>query len=402
MTIHDAAMTCFAQWWRRSQRAGYAFAEGAQLHGAHPEYHWVREARGIVIWGGLLPVCIVFGTIFISPLTAMLFAIYGVQLAQIYVRERATKPVAVLEIRIVRDRKVSAGSGVDAIPCQPTARRQIRFDRIQVTIRCLVISTLIRLTQLRVLQMPRVTLLQQIKEDYIANYSDWTRPGFRALAIYRLGAWFERTPGIAGKLARRVVRFLYRRIRNRYGIEIPASTTIGRRLIVEHQSGIVVHGSCVIGDDCIIRQGVTIGNRRLSEPLAAPRIGNRVNIGAGAAILGALTIGDDAQIGANAVVITDVPIGAVVVTPAHADEATLCAAGLKSTTSLKDAEIKCWYDDGRCGVEIERDLSLSRLGNNYLMVVLVPGYRISDTEFAIESAFAAHLRMMRSKLGNRF
>ena len=169
-------------------------------------------------------------------------------------------------------------------------------------------------TLFRVLLMSQLTLWQQVKEDYIANHRDWTRPGFRALAIYRLGAWCRIMPGLRGKFARRVARFLYRRVRNRYGIEIPASTHIGRRLIVEHQSGIVVHGSCVIGDDCIIRQGVTIGNRRLSEPLAAPRIGHRVNIGAGAAILGQLTIGDDVQIGANAVVIKDVPSGAMVLT----------------------------------------------------------------------------------------
>ena len=159
-----------------------------------------------------------------------------------------------------------------------------------------------------------ISLLQQIREDYAANDRDWTRPGFRALAVYRIGAWSEcGVPGIAGKVARRLSRVLYRSVRNRYGIEIPASAKIGRRLVIEHQGGIVVHGRSEIGDDCIIRQGVTIGNRLLSEPLSAPRIGHRVNIGCGAAILGGLTIGDDVNIGANAVIINDVPAGATAV-----------------------------------------------------------------------------------------
>ncbi|MGL5510902.1 MAG: serine O-acetyltransferase, partial [Microcoleaceae cyanobacterium] len=69
------------------------------------------------------------------------------------------------------------------------------------------------------------------------------------------------------------------------------------------------HGYCSIGDDSIIRQGVTLGNRYLEKPLEAPHLGKRVNIGAGAKILGAVNIGDDVSIGANAVVLSDVPDG---------------------------------------------------------------------------------------------
>ena len=64
-----------------------------------------------------------------------------------------------------------------------------------------------------------------------------------------------------------------------------------------------------IGDDSIIRQGVTLGNRYLARPLEAPQLGDRVNVGAGAKILGGVTIGDDANIGANAVVLSDIPPG---------------------------------------------------------------------------------------------
>jgi serine O-acetyltransferase len=110
-----------------------------------------------------------------------------------------------------------------------------------------------------------------------------------------------------------VYRWMYRKCRNHYGIELPYTATVGRRVIFEHQHGIVIHGNCVIGDDCIIRQGVTLGNKSLDRPEEAPNLGNRVNVGAGAKILGAVIIGDDASIGANAVVLKDVPPGAVAV-----------------------------------------------------------------------------------------
>ena len=71
MTWHDAAMTRFSQWWMRSKRAGHAFAEGAALHGAPPERHWVRETRRALIWGAALPAAILAG-LFICPVVSLL------------------------------------------------------------------------------------------------------------------------------------------------------------------------------------------------------------------------------------------------------------------------------------------------------------------------------------------
>lgn len=156
----------------------------------------------------------------------------------------------------------------------------------------------------------KLGLFSLIKEDWIAHGKDWTLPGFRAVAVQRFGVWrmtlkplFIRAPFSV------LYRMMYRKVRNQYGIELPYTVQLGRRVIIEHQSGIVIHGYCVIGDDCIIRQGVTIGNRYLDRPLDAPKLGNRVNVGAGAKILGNVTIGDDANIGANAVVLDDIPAG---------------------------------------------------------------------------------------------
>ncbi len=151
---------------------------------------------------------------------------------------------------------------------------------------------------------------QQLKEDWIAHERDWTKPGFRAVAVQRFGVWrMKIEPLILRAPFSILYRALYRKIRNTYGIELPYTVQLGRRVIIEHQSGIVIHGNCSIGDDCIIRQGVTMGNRYLERPFDAPKLGNRVNVGAGAKIFGNVTIGDGANIGANAVVLSDIPSG---------------------------------------------------------------------------------------------
>jgi serine O-acetyltransferase len=157
-------------------------------------------------------------------------------------------------------------------------------------------------------------LFALIKEDYVAHGRDWTRPGFRAMAAYRFGVWrMTVRPKILRAPLSILYRWMFRRCRNGYGIEVPYSAKIGRRVVIEHQSGIVIHGHCEIGDDCVIRQGCTLGNKTLDRPFDAPKLGNRVNVGAGAKILGAVTVGDDAVIGANSVVLKDVPAGMIAV-----------------------------------------------------------------------------------------
>jgi serine acetyltransferase len=154
-------------------------------------------------------------------------------------------------------------------------------------------------------------LVAQIREDWQSHGRDWTLPGFRAVAVHRFGNW---RMGINPKLARApfsiLYRMMFRVVRNRYGIELPYTAQVGRRVVFEHQHGIVIHGQAQIGDDCVIRHQVTLGNRHLGYPGDAPRLGRGVNVGAGAKILGAVSIGDGAAIGANAVVLHDVPAGA--------------------------------------------------------------------------------------------
>lgn len=156
-------------------------------------------------------------------------------------------------------------------------------------------------------------LLAQIREDFVAHGRDWTRPGFRAVMAHRFGVWRMTVRQPMRAPLSLLYRAMFRRCRNVYSIELPYSVKLGRRVIIEHQGGIVIHGNSEIGDDCIIRQGVTLGNKSLDKPYDAPKLGARVNVGAGAKILGAVTIGDDAQIGANAVIVKNVPTRGIAV-----------------------------------------------------------------------------------------
>ena len=149
--------------------------------------------------------------------------------------------------------------------------------------------------------------LALIAEDFRTHDRDPLRPGFWALVVHRFGAWrygvrprFLRAPFyLAYRLAFAAVQALT-------GIEIPCEVRLGRRLRIEHHSGIIVNGDATLGDDCVIRNGVTIGVRSTGVP-GSPALGHRVDVGAGAKILGPVRIGNDVAVGANAVVLIDVP-----------------------------------------------------------------------------------------------
>ena len=172
-------------------------------------------------------------------------------------------------------------------------------------------------------EAPRIRSLSELRgllrEDLAVSDGAWT-PGFLAVAVYRVGVWSR---GLRSRILRAPVRALYQLsqlvIRNLHGIELPDTTVVGRRFHIAHRHGIVIHRKTVIGDDCLIRHGVTIGaiggragpgGRR-----GAPRIGDRVEIGAGAMLVGPIRVGDEALIGPNAVVMTNVPPGAIVSAP---------------------------------------------------------------------------------------
>ncbi len=159
-------------------------------------------------------------------------------------------------------------------------------------------------------------LLAQVKEDR-STHGSRSRPGFHALAVHRLGVWGaeQKAPlsRVVGVVFRVLNTFL---IRNLYGIEIYRTTVIGRRVKLPHHYGVVLGRWSVVGDDCIIRQHVTLGRATDKGPeRGQPILEAGVEVGAGATIMGAVTVGARARIGPNAVVLRDVPAGATAFAP---------------------------------------------------------------------------------------
>jgi len=124
--------------------------------------------------------------------------------------------------------------------------------------------------------------------------------GFQALIAYRTGSTFRRwgVPLIPAVCRRLSVAFC--------GIDILPNAKIGGGCYIPHGVGLVVGGATIIGQDCTLLQGVTLGEARFDET-DCPQVGDRVTLGAGAKILGGITVGDDAFVGAGAVVLEDVP-----------------------------------------------------------------------------------------------
>lgn len=132
-------------------------------------------------------------------------------------------------------------------------------------------------------------------------------PGIRALFFYRIARalFLVRIPFIP-RLLSEIGRFLS-------GIEIHPGAQIGRGLIIDHGMGVVVGETAVIGDDVILYQGVTLGGTSLVHEKRHPTIEDHVVVGAGAKVLGNITIGHGSRLGANSVVIDNVPPNSTVV-----------------------------------------------------------------------------------------
>lgn len=156
-------------------------------------------------------------------------------------------------------------------------------------------------------------MFRNLREDWQTYEGDIWRQGLWAMWVYRFGKWRY---AIRPPWLRKPFSLLYKLMRTAIqmlaGIELPCEAQVGRRLRIEHFGGIVVSGDAILGDDIVLRHGVTIGLKHTRER-GAPRIGNRVDIGAGAKLLGPIKVGDDAVIGANAVVLQDVPAGTLAV-----------------------------------------------------------------------------------------
>jgi serine O-acetyltransferase len=157
-------------------------------------------------------------------------------------------------------------------------------------------------------------VIREIVEDYKSHKRALISQGFWALAIHRYGTAARSIRFAPLRFPFVVLHVILTKLSEIFfGIYIGANAKIGSHCVIEHFGSIIIHAEATLGNSVRLRQGVTIGNKSAEMPLAVPVIGNRVDIGAGAKILGPIVIGDDAVIGANAVVIRDVPAGALAV-----------------------------------------------------------------------------------------
>ncbi len=161
-------------------------------------------------------------------------------------------------------------------------------------------------------------ILQTLKEDIGIIYKKdpaatnlieviFCYPGFHALLIHRIAhkLWIWKIP-VLPRLLSTVARFLT-------GIDIHPGATIGRRFFIDHGMGVVIGETAEIGDDVLLYQGVTLGGTSAKKEKRHPTLGRGVVVGAGAKVLGNITLGNYAKVGAGSVVVHDVPEHSTVV-----------------------------------------------------------------------------------------
>ncbi len=161
-------------------------------------------------------------------------------------------------------------------------------------------------------QTDRPTLWQQWYEDVHCVFARdpaarnsmeilLTYPGVHALLVHRIcNLWWRN----GWRIAARMLAFVSRTVSN---VDIHPGATIGRRLFIDHGAGVVVGETTLIGDDVTLYHGVTLGGTTWNKEKRHPTLEDKVLIGAGAKILGNITLGESVRVGANSVVVKDVP-----------------------------------------------------------------------------------------------
>lgn len=152
-----------------------------------------------------------------------------------------------------------------------------------------------------------------VREDFITHDCDFFAQGFWALFCHRFGNWrMSVRPRVVRMPLSLLYKVMFKACQWFGGIELPYTTYVGRRVKLEHFGGMVLV-AYKIGDDVIIRQNTTFGVVSNKSETGRPTIGDRVDIGAGAVLIGNIIVNDDAKVGANAVVLTDVEAGCLAV-----------------------------------------------------------------------------------------
>jgi len=156
--------------------------------------------------------------------------------------------------------------------------------------------------------MPLIDVLKEIRADYERHNRQFGNPALWVLAVYRYGRWAKTLPRPVRRVADRVYHLAHLGIQLTTGSYLPREVEIGESLHLVHHFDIRIHPEVKIGDRVGIMHEVTIATTM--NRLGAPKIGNDVFIGAGAKIVGPITIGDKAVIAPNSLVMNNVPEGA--------------------------------------------------------------------------------------------
>ena len=156
-------------------------------------------------------------------------------------------------------------------------------------------------------------MFENIREDLRTYNHNWSAQGFWVMLVYRFGRWrYGIRPGLLRKCFSMAYKVLFKLTQIVTGIELPHEVVSRPNFIIDHFGSRVISGYAKFGDNCRIRNGVVVGLRRVGDK-CGPVIGDDVDIGAGAKLLGPIRIGNNVLIGANAVVLSDVPDNSIAV-----------------------------------------------------------------------------------------
>ena len=132
-------------------------------------------------------------------------------------------------------------------------------------------------------------------------------PSFKALIYYKISHYFYERKHLI------LARYISEKAKRKTGIEIHPGATIGKRLFIDHGTGVVIGETAIVGNDVTLFHGVTLGGTGKEKGKRHPTIGNNVFIGSGAKVLGNIIIGNNVKIGANAIILKDVPSNVTIV-----------------------------------------------------------------------------------------
>lgn len=306
MTFHDAAISSIKQWWKRELRTGYGGLD-VQLRFGLQDFSQINSSARLWALGWPLSIFLsgmigwwLSGGVFAFKFAGMIFLLMPLQIMRV-----AWK-----------------GWRQSLAPRDALAYGAI----LMVSKWHQVLGQVMKIREHRYRQDGVLIEYKSVGD----TDSDWTsdlerypsRPWLKeqsiwAIAVHRFGRRIDRLPaGLKKQIATKFYWFIFRLAETVTGISLPKEAEIGGGLRIHHFGNIFVHPDTKIGEQCVLRHGVTIGNRVAGGPV--PVIGNNVEFGAYAQVLGGVTIGDGAKIGAMSVVLSDVPPNVTAVgIPAH-------------------------------------------------------------------------------------